>query len=64
MKNMLESLPRENFRLQGFDDSFIDNILNISMTQQYKQAGNAVCPMVITGIVNHLQNLWRMKYEL
>ena len=48
--------PRENFRLQGFDDSFIDNILKtVSMTQQYKQAGNAVCPPVITGIVNHLQ---------
>jgi len=47
--------PRENFRLQGFDDSFIDNILKtVSMTQQYKQAGNAVCPPVITGIVNHL----------
>lgn len=48
--------PRENFRLQGFDDNFIDNILNtVSMTQQYKQAGNAVCSPVITGIVNHFQ---------
>ena len=48
--------PRENFRLQGFDDDFIDNILNnskVSMTQQYKQAGNAVSPPVITGIINH-----------
>lgn len=47
--------PRENFRLQGFDDNFIDNILNtVSISQQYKQAGNAVCPPVITGIINHL----------
>ena len=47
--------PRENFRLQGFDDDFIDNILKtVSMTQQYKEAGNAVSPPVITGIVNHL----------
>ena len=46
--------PRENFRLQGFGDEFIDNIMNtVSMTQQYKEAGNAVSPPVITGIVNH-----------
>lgn len=50
--------PRENFRLQGFDDTFIDNILKVaSMTQAYKEAGNAVSPPVITGIVNHF-----MKY--
>lgn len=49
--------PRETFRLQGFDDKFIDNILNtVSITQQYKQAGNAVSPPVITGIINHLIN--------
>ncbi len=47
--------PRENFRLQGFDDNFINNILNtVSMTQQYKQSGNAVSPPVVTGIINHL----------
>lgn len=47
--------PRENFRLQGFDDQFIDNIINtVSMTQQYKEAGNAVSPPVVTGIINHL----------
>jgi len=46
--------PRESFRLQGFDDEFIDNILNtVSVTQQYKEAGNAVSPPVITGIMNH-----------
>lgn len=48
--------PRENFKLQGFDDKFIDNIIinsAVSMTQQYKQAGNAVSPPVITGIINH-----------
>ena len=46
--------PRENFRLQGFDDEFIDNILKtVNMTQQYKEAGNAVSPPVITGIINH-----------
>jgi len=48
--------PRENFRLQGFDDKFIDNIMkSVSMTQQYKEAGNAVSPPVITGIVNHFK---------
>ena len=46
--------PRENFRLQGFDDEFIENILKtVSMTQQYKESGNAVSPPVITGIINH-----------
>ena len=48
--------PRECFRCQGFKDDFIDNIINsVSMTQQYKQAGNAVSPPVITAIINHLQ---------
>lgn len=47
--------PRESFRLQGFEDDFIDNIVNaVSITQQYKQAGNAVSPPVVTGILNHL----------
>lgn len=48
--------PKENFRLQGFDDEFIENIINnpsTSMTQQYKQAGNAVSPPVITVIMDH-----------
>lgn len=50
--------PEENFKLQGFTDDFINNIVSsklISMTQQYKQAGNAVSPPVITGIINHLK---------
>ncbi|MBO5738947.1 DNA (cytosine-5-)-methyltransferase [bacterium] len=46
--------PKENFKLQGFNDFFIDNISRtVSMTQQYKQAGNAVSPPVITAIINH-----------
>ena len=54
--------PRENFRLQGFDDKFIDNIANVvSMTQQYKVAGNAVSPPVITGIVNHFMKFMEAK---
>ena len=50
--------PVENFKLQGFDEKFIKNIVNnplVSMTQQYKQAGNAVSPPVITEIINHLK---------
>lgn len=48
--------PTETFRAQGFNDEFIDNIQKsgTSMTQQYKQSGNAVSPPVITGIINHL----------
>lgn len=57
--------PRENFRLQGFDDDFIENILkSVSMTQQYKQAGNAVSPPVITGIVNHLLKYMEDNHEI
>lgn len=54
--------PRENFRLQGFDDEFIDNIMKtVSMTQQYKEAGNAVSPPVITGIINHFLKIMEGK---
>lgn len=52
--------PAENFKLQGFDEEFIKNIVNnplISMTQQYKQAGNAVSPPIITEIINHLKKI-------
>lgn len=46
--------PKEVFRLQGFDDDFIDRIQSVaSITQQYKEAGNAVSPPVITGIIDH-----------
>ena len=31
------------------------------MTQQYKEAGNAVSPPVITGIINHLLNYMEGK---
>lgn len=48
--------PIESLRVQGFDDKFIENIklTNVSDTQLYKQAGNAVSPPAITGIINHL----------
>ncbi len=57
--------PRENFRLQGFNDKFIDNIAKtVSITQQYKEAGNAVSPPVITGIINHFLKFMEVKHEL
>lgn len=56
--------PREAFKLQGFDDDFISNIeRTVSITQQYKQAGNAVSPPVITGIINHLLEYMEIKDE-
>lgn len=56
--------PREAFKLQGFDDDFISNIeRTVSITQQYKQAGNAVSPPVITGIINHLLEYIEIKDE-
>ena len=47
--------PRECGRCQGFSEDFIDNVLNtVSVTQAYKQFGNAVCPPVIEKIFGHL----------
>lgn len=55
--------PKESFRLQGFDEEFIANITNagVSLTQLYRQAGNAVSPPVITGILNHLAQFIEKK---
>lgn len=47
--------PRECGRCQGFSEDFIDNVLStVSVTQAYKQFGNAVCPPVIEKIFGHL----------
>ncbi len=48
----------ENFYIQGFEPKFVENIRSIgmSMTQMYKQSGNAVSPPVITGILNYLES--------
>lgn len=49
--------PAENFRIQGYDEEFIKNILDKSgnsNTQLYKQAGNAVSPLAIAGIAKHI----------
>ncbi|GHU52488.1 cytosine-specific methyltransferase [Clostridia bacterium] len=41
-------MPRECFRLQGFDEQQIDKLLSVdSDTQAYKQAGNAVTVNVV-----------------
>lgn len=49
--------PIENFRVQGFDEKFIENIRNsgVSDTQLYKQSGNAVSPPVIKEIFNNIE---------
>ncbi|QZE12230.1 DNA (cytosine-5-)-methyltransferase [Mycoplasma sp. Ms02] len=46
--------PKENLKVQGFSDHFIDNLLHSGMsdTQLYKQSGNAVSPPVIKAICN------------
>lgn len=48
--------PAENFYIQGFDKTFVENIkaTGMSATQMYKQSGNAVSPPVITGILKFL----------
>jgi len=44
-------MPRECFRLQGFEDEQIDKILAItSDAQAYKQAGNGVTVNVVEAI--------------
>lgn len=48
--------PAENFYIQGFEKDFVHNIedTGMSVTQMYKQSGNAVSPPVITGILDYL----------
>ena len=48
--------PAENFYIQGFEKKFVQRIENtgMSVTQMYKQSGNAVSPPVITGILDYL----------
>ncbi len=68
-KRIRKFTPAENFRIQGYDEKFIENILQKSgnsNTQLYKQAGNAVSPLVIAGITKHLfktdaegKSIWR-----
>jgi DNA (cytosine-5)-methyltransferase 1 len=55
-KRIRKITPVENFYIQGFEQSFVDNIkaTGMSATQMYKQSGNAVSPPVITGILNYL----------
>lgn len=57
--------PFENFRVQGFDDEFINNIVKSGMseTQMYKQSGNAVSPPVITGIVNLIVSTFETEID-
>jgi len=52
--------PFETFKIQGFDSKFVRNIKKSDMsdTQLYKQAGNAVSPPVITPIVNKIKELF------
>jgi DNA (cytosine-5)-methyltransferase 1 len=57
-KKIRKVTPIENFYIQGFEKKFVENIKNIGMsvTQMYKQSGNAVSPPVITGILNYLES--------
>lgn len=49
-------MPRECFRLQGFDESQIDKFLSVdSDAQAYKQAGNAVTVNVVHALGLRLQ---------
>ena len=50
-------MPRECFRLQGFEDEQIDKILAItSDAQAYKQAGNGVTVNVIEAIGHRIRH--------
>ena len=43
--------PRECARIMGFPDSFKTECSNVEPNRFYHQIGNAVCPPVITAIV-------------
>ena len=56
-KNRIRKItPTENFYIQGFSKNFVKNIreIGMSVTQMYKQSGNAVSPPVIAGILKTL----------
>ncbi|SCY26772.1 DNA (cytosine-5-)-methyltransferase [Alkaliphilus peptidifermentans] len=57
--------PIENFRVQGFEDEFIEKLRNsgVSDTQLYKQSGNAVSPPVIREIFNHIEKFLNLNNE-
>lgn len=52
--------PLEALKIQGFDNKYVENVkkTNMSDTQLYKQAGNAVSPPVITEIINKLMEMF------
>lgn len=51
--------PLEAFRLQGFDDSFVKNAqkVNVSDTQLFKQAGNAITVNTAEAILKNIFNI-------
>lgn len=57
-KRIRKVTPEENFYIQGFSKSFVKKIKStgMSVTQMYKQSGNAVSPPVIAGILSYLYN--------
>lgn len=63
-KKIRKVTATENFYIQGFDKKFVHNIKKIgtSVTQMYKQSGNAVSPPVISGILKTLNDLYIQKY--
>lgn len=48
--------PKECFRLMDFPDTFVDNAMEIGVsdTQIYKQAGNSICVGVLSEIIKKL----------
>jgi DNA (cytosine-5)-methyltransferase 1 len=57
-------MPRECFRLQGFDERQIDRLLeNSSDTQAYKQAGNAVTVNVVYALGLRLKAAHKASIE-
>ena len=62
-KKIRKVTPVENFLIQGFEREFIRSIesTGMSITQMYKQSGNAVSPPVITGILDYLYKTYMKK---
>ncbi len=55
-KNIRKITPLEAFRLQGFDDHFVNNAqkVGVSDTQLYKQAGNAITVNVAESVLKSI----------
>jgi DNA (cytosine-5)-methyltransferase 1 len=63
-KRIRKLTPYENFKIQGYDTKFVNNIIKNSgnsNTQLYKQSGNAVSPLVVSELIRSMLKYGQIK---